>query len=235
MQVFFCPEIELSDTFITLNEEESRHCFRALRLTDGDEVLLTNGKGLKASGRLCGGNMNQAQIELTNTSIISPASPRLSMAVAPTKNHDRYEWFAEKATELGIQQIIPLICRHSERKSIQEQRLRRVMIAAIKQSQTYFLPEIILETKFENLVKQAFSGQKLIAWCGGDAKVHLKDILEKGRDARILIGPEGDFDDNEMALAKTEGYLPISLGKKRLRTETAALAACHIFNLIHES
>lgn len=235
MQLFFHPELEVTDTYITLSDEETRHCYKALRLVEGDNVLLTNGRGLKATGRLCTAAGKKAEIEIIESSLMPASTGTLCMAVAPTKNHDRYEWFVEKATEMGLQQLVPLICRHSERRNVQEARVQRVMVAALKQSQEYFLPELKEATDFETFIKQDFSGKKLIAWCGDDPKPHMKDAIKQGDSACILIGPEGDFSEQEVALAVAQGYIPISLGKKRLRTETAALAACHIYNLINES
>ncbi len=234
MQLFFIPELEASDSIVTLGEEETRHCFRALRLIEGDSILMTNGKGLKAIGKLCGDNKKMANVEIISIETINQPKAQLHLAVAPTKNHDRFEWFVEKATELGVQQITPLICRHSERKNIQDARLQRLIIAALKQSQEFFLPELQDATTIDLLINKGFAGQKFIAWCGDEIKPTLQSSVTPGIPAQILIGPEGDFSDEEVSLALKSGYIPISLGRKRLRTETAALAACHIFNIIND-
>ena len=235
MYLFYAPHLTLDDTLILLDEEESRHGLKVLRLAIGEEMVLTNGQGIKAVGRFFGQQGRQAQVEIETAETTAFPACSLCMAVGPTKNHDRYEWFVEKATELGLQQLVPVISVHSERKNIHVSRLQRLMVAALKQSQSYYLPELTEETSFSDFVKQPFEGQKFIAWCGETPKEHMIRLLQKNSPAWILIGPEGDFSEQEVTLAIQHGYVPISLGKKRLRTETAALVACHIFNLINET
>ena len=156
------------------------------------------------------------------------------MAVSPTKNIDRYEWFLEKATEIGMDTIIPLIGRYSERKEIKPDRLEKVMISAIKQSIKAYLPQLQPIQTFKALLKTPATGQRFIAHCYEGEKVLLRDAVVKGKDVLILIGPEGDFSEEEVQAAILAGFVPVSLGAARLRTETAALVACHTVNLINQ-
>lgn len=155
----------------------------------------------------------------------------MHIGMAPTKNMDRTEWFAEKATEIGIDELTFLNCRYSERKVIKTERIQKILVSAIKQSLKARLPRLNEMTDFAKFVSQPFEGQKFIAHCHAGEKPLLRDVLLPGLDAVVLIGPEGDFSEEEVALAEANGFLPISLGKSRLRTETAALVACHIMNL----
>ncbi|MDD7722444.1 MAG: RsmE family RNA methyltransferase, partial [bacterium] len=159
-------------------------------------------------------------------------SSYLHIAVAPTKNMDRMEWFAEKATEIGIDEINCLNCRFSERKEVKPQRLEKILVSAMKQSQKATLPLLHGMTDFRTFVKQPFEGQKFIAHCEAGEKPLLSKVYHPGERVLILIGPEGDFSPEEIALAQEQGFQPISLGPSRLRTETAALAACHTIRLL---
>jgi 16S rRNA (uracil1498-N3)-methyltransferase len=158
----------------------------------------------------------------------------LTIAVSPTKNIDRYEWFLEKGTEIGIDTVIPLISRYSERKEIKPERLEKVMISAIKQSIKAYLPELKPLMSFKELMKTPFDGQKFIAHCNEGEKILLRDAVVRGKEVLILIGPEGDFSNEEVDSALNNGFIPVSLGDSRLRTETAALVACCMVNLINQ-
>jgi 16S rRNA (uracil1498-N3)-methyltransferase len=234
MNLFFIPELEGSQTSVCLGSEESRHCISSLRMIAGDLILLTNGRGLKATGRITGPDKKQCMVEVVETCHIPERNCRLHLAVAPTKNHDRFEWFAEKATELGVEEITPLICSRSERKKIQKDRLSRVITAALKQSGGYWLPGVNGETAFNELVRQSFAGTKYIAYCSEVPAVLLFKALERSANCTILIGPEGDFSQDEVKLAMQHGFQTVSLGRNRLRTETAAVTACSVFNLKNE-
>jgi 16S rRNA (uracil1498-N3)-methyltransferase len=234
MNFFYAPDLELHSEWITLNYDESRHCLRSMRMRQGDLAWMGNGRGLQAEVELDGTEANLAVFRVLKCEQSAKRPAGLHLAVAPTKNHDRIEWMVEKATELGVATITPLICRHSERTRVQRDRLERLLIAAMKQSRDPFLPEIFAEKSFDSLVKEEFSGQKFIAWCGNERPPHLKDLLGKGSHACILIGPEGDFSDDEIKLARERSYEPVSLGYKRLRTETAAIFACSVFNMIND-
>ena len=158
----------------------------------------------------------------------------LHIAMAPTKNMDRTEWFAEKATEIGFDELTFLSCRFSERRVIKTERIRKILISAIKQSLKARLPLLNEMTDFHTFIRQPFNGQKFIAHCYEGEKPLLKDVLKRGQDALVLIGPEGDFSEEEVKAAVEQGFQPISLGRSRLRTETAALVACHILNLYNQ-
>lgn len=231
--IFYCPDI--SDT-CTLSDEESRHAVRVLRLKKKDEIYLVDGNGGLFKGEILLAHPKKSQIEilekLPTTNYQLPTD--LHLAVAPTKSSDRFEWFLEKATEIGVTEITPLICEHSERKIVNVARSEKVLVAAMKQSLNLFLPKLNPSKKFSDFF--SFSPiqytQKFIAHYDGK---HLKYLYEKGKAAIILIGPEGDFSENEINLAKENGYVEASLGKNRLRTETAAIMACHTIRLMNES
>jgi 16S rRNA (uracil1498-N3)-methyltransferase len=156
------------------------------------------------------------------------------IAIAPTKNIERMEWFLEKATEIGVTRVTPLLCRYSERKEIKHDRLEKVMVSAMKQSLKAYLPKLDELTKFNELINQPFSGQKFIAHCDDQHRDLLRNLVEPNRDYLILIGPEGDFSSEEIEMAMQAGFLPVSLGNSRLRTETAGVVACHTFNLLNQ-
>jgi len=216
---------------LCLGEEESQHCVQVLRAQKGDEIEVTDGKGNLY--RCCIVNPHRKHCEVEIRAIEQPEAlheGRVHIAIAPTKNIDRLEWFVEKATEMGVDEITPLLCRFSERKVVNEERLQRVMVAAAKQSLKVTYPELHPLTKLEDFIRQTQADDKLIAHCEGgygenEEKHALKNCLKRGRSVVILIGPEGDFSPEEIALALQTGYQPISLGKARLRTETAGLVA----------
>lgn len=229
--IFFAPDI-LSDNI--LPADESNHCVKVLRKKEGDEVYITDGKGHFYDAEIVAAHPKHCHIHITNT--IAPAkgwNGYLQIAFAPTKNMDRVEWFAEKATEIGIDHLTPLLCRYSERKEIKLPRIEKILVSAMKQSQKALLPELDEMIRFADFVKQPFDGQKFIAHCYPSDKKLLKEAYTPDKNALILIGPEGDFSEEEVALAIKEGFIPISLGESRLRAETAALVACHTFQLLN--
>lgn len=232
MQIFYTPDIE---TKKELPEEESGHCVRVLRLTEGDEILLTDGKGSFYKAVISGAHPKHCAFEIRETIRQPRLWPfHLHIAVAPTKNMDRMEWFAEKATEIGIDAITCLNCRFSERKEIKPARLEKILVSAMKQSQKATLPQLAGMTDFKKFVSLPFDGRKLIAHCGEGEKPLIKELYKPGENVLILIGPEGDFSPEEVALAISQGFEPISLGKSRLRTETAALVACHTIHVLNQ-
>ncbi|MBE9491864.1 MAG: RNA methyltransferase, partial [Bacteroidetes bacterium] len=156
------------------------------------------------------------------------------LAIAPTKNINRFEWFLEKATEIGIDEISPIICDHSERKTLKTDRLNKILITAIKQSIKVYLPKLNSPLTFNEFIQKPCSSFKFIACIDEEHQLNLKKAYQKGKDVVIIIGPEGDFSREEIKLAKELKYLPISLGKSRLRTETAAIVACHTIQLLNE-
>lgn len=233
MHLFYTPDLQ-DDTY-RLSEEESKHCVRVLRLTEGDKLCLVDGKGLFCEAVIISAHPKACLLQVVDRKPnFGKRDFRLTIGVSPTKNIDRYEWFLEKATEIGIDEIIPLISRYSERKEIKHERLEKVMVSAIKQSIKAYLPGLSPIRTFKETIKMPFAGQKFIAHCNEGEKVLLRDVVEKGKDVLVLIGPEGDFSNEEVELAIKEGFIPISLGDSRLRTETAALVACHTVNLINQ-
>ena len=233
MHLFYTPDLK-EDTY-RLSEEESKHCVRVLRLTEGDTLHLVDGKGTFSEAIITTAHPKACELRIVDKKLdFGKREFQLSMAVSPTKNIDRYEWFLEKATEIGIDTVIPVIGRYSERNEIKAERLEKVMISAIKQSIKAYLPQRQPPQSFKNVVKMPFVGQRFIAHCNEGEKVLLRDAVAKGGDVLILIGPEGDFSIEEVDLALAAGFIAVSLGEARLRTETAALVACHTVNLINQ-
>lgn len=232
MHVFYTPDIQ---TCKELPTEEAQHCIRVLRLANGDEITLTDGKGNFYRAEITAATSKRCLVTIKET-IFQPLlwNCHLHIAMAPTKNMDRTEWFAEKATEIGFDELTFLNCRFSERKVIKKERIEKILVSAIKQSLKARLPQLNEMTDFDKFIRQDFKGQKFIAHCYEGEKKLLKDVVHKGEDALVLIGPEGDFSEEEVEQAIANGFTPISLGKSRLRTETAALVACHILNLINQ-
>jgi len=232
MQIFFAPEIR---SVTILPEEESGHCIRVLRLTEGDQIQLTDGKGSFYKATITRAHPKNCEVTICESWKQTPLwNFFLHIAVAPTKNMDRMEWFVEKATEIGIDAVTCLNCRYSERREIKSARLEKIMISAMKQSQKATLPTLEGMVDFVDFVKRPFDGCKFIAHCEDEEKPLLKQIYQQKKNALVLIGPEGDFSVEEIALAKENGFRPVSLGESRLRTETAALVACHTLQVLNQ-
>ena len=232
MQLFFAPAI--TDGFHMLDREESGHCIRVLRMVEGDALTLTDGRGGRYRAVIASANPKSCLLKVEEHTQMAARPCRLHMAVAPTKNIDRFEWFLEKATESGIDQITPIFCENSERQIIKPERLEKVLVSAMKQSLRCWLPQLQPAVKFSEFAAALHEGSKLIAHCAEGSKLPLSQALLPGSDALILIGPEGDFSAEEIAIATRAGFTAMSLGAYRLRTETAALAACMGFNLINK-
>lgn len=232
---FYAPEAE---TVGELPEEEAKHCTRVLRLGVGDEIHLTDGKGFLYKAVITLATPKRCQFHIKEKqSYEKPWTGRLCIGMAPTKNMDRTEWFAEKATEIGVDAFYFLDCKFSERKVLKTERIRKIVVSAMKQSQKGLLPDIHDMMPFETFLKEIaaqFKGQKFIAHCYEGEKPLLQKAVKRGEDALVLVGPEGDFSIGEVKMAESAGFQPISLGKSRLRTETAALAAVHILNLVNQ-
>ncbi|NVO11983.1 MAG: 16S rRNA (uracil(1498)-N(3))-methyltransferase [Bacteroidales bacterium] len=230
MQIFYAPDI--SDTLYTLNEEESKHCIRVLRLTLGDEITLVDGLGGLFKTRIVTPEVKRCQVEVYQT--IKEYEKRdfyLHIAIAPTKNIERFEWFLEKVTEIGIDEITPLLCEHSERKVINNERLEKIFVTAMKQSIKAYIPKLNPLTPFKQFIQTQNPESTYIAHCQRKGLNHLKNELVSTPKTTILIGPEGDFSSDEISKAIQLNIKEISLGNSRLRTETAGVVACHIINL----
>lgn len=231
--VFYTPGITGNQHI--LNEEESIHAVRVLRLREGDAVTLVDGRGGWYTAKLADPTPKSCRVKVTGVCREYGKRPyRLHIALAPTKNTDRFEWFVEKSVEIGIDEITPLLCEHSERKHINLDRIQRIMTAAMKQSKKAYLPQLNAMATFDEWLKNGTAGQCLIAYCGEGDRQPLKRIYQAKRDVSIAIGPEGDFSPEEISRALASGFHGISLGESRLRTETAGIVACHSIFFMNE-
>ena len=220
MALFYHSTISEDATSIFLSEEESKHCVRVLRMVNGSLLTLVNGFGASFEVKITAANPKKCEVEIVSLSHHAPPAFPIHIAIAPTKNMDRMEWLVEKATELGMTKMSLLRCQFSERKAINLERLQKIAISAMKQSKRYYLPVIEEQVSFADFIKANPVGS--IAHCYDSPKKKVNGLLLKGP---LLIGPEGDFSVDEVALAENSGYSSISLGDYRLRTETAALLA----------
>ncbi len=232
---FFAPDIESSDT---LPESDSQHAVRVLRMKVGDTIEVVDGKGHRFLCRLMDPHPKHAVVEVIERIALPPAwSNKIIIGIAPTKHLDRMEWVVEKLTEIGVNRIVPLRCRHSERKELKRERLEKIAVSAMKQSLKATLPTIDEMTDFKRFVTSIKTQQRFIAYCDDTVKRRLfAKEYQANTDTTILVGPEGDFSAEEVKLALDNGFIPITLGDNRLRTETAAIVACdtcHIINQIN--
>ncbi len=226
MQLFYNPNINNTSSQFTFDKIESKHIVKVLRKKEGDILVISNGKGMLFSAKILFANEKKCTVEIIKSELKeNPRNYYLHIAIAPTKNNDRLEWFLEKATEIGIDEITPILCKHSERKVIKQERLNKVIISAMKQSLKFRLPKLNELTPFNNFINQDFEGDLCIAHCEDTDKKTLKNILKPQQKITILIGPEGDFSNKEIEMALQQNFIPVSLGKSRLRTETAGIVA----------
>ncbi len=233
MQLFYVREI--SEDVVQLNQEESKHALKVLRLSKGDPIQIVDGKGGFYEAEILDDNIKGCKLAiLKSLKDFGKRDFKLHIGIAPTKNIDRFEWFLEKATEIGIDEITPVLCEHSERKVIKPERLNKILVSAMKQSVKAYLPVLNEISNYNELVANTTFENKYIAHCYEGEKKHLKAEIKKGENVLILIGPEGDFSPQEIELAKVNGFKEISLGTSRLRTETAGIVACNIVNLANE-
>ena len=223
MELFYSTSI-LNDHFL-LEGEEAHHLLKVLRHQEGDTVMITDGLGSIYTTKIIDANPKKCSLKILHQDKKdTEKNYSLHIAIAPTKNIDRLEWFLEKATEIGIDEVSPIICQHSERRIIKEERLQKVLISAMKQSLKSFLPVLHPLKTFPDLIKECRAAQRYICTMDAqDSLINRYDPLEK---TIILIGPEGDFSKEEIAMALKHGFVPVSLGNSRLRTETAAVLAC---------
>lgn len=236
MQLFYHPEISETDLQVIFPREESKHIVKVLRKNEGDVLQITDGKGKFFTTEITAAGTNKCIAKLISVEEI-PADPyQLHLAVAPTKMNDRYEWFLEKATEIGVHEITPIICEHSERKVIKPERFERVLQSAMKQSLQAYLPKLNEAISFADFISNYSDHQKYIAHCEeGLERKTLASQIKRNTPKIILIGPEGDFSNEEIRTALHNNWQPVSLGNNRLRTETAAIVACHTVRLIEDN
>ena len=244
MHLFYTPDIN-SSTY-TLNEEESKHCVRVLRLNEGDKIQLIDGGGGLYEAEITDNNPKRCSVKIIeHKKEVGKRNWQLHIAIAPTKNMDRLEWFVEKATEIGIDEVSLIDCKNSERTIVKTERIQKVAISAIKQSLKAYLPKINEVVDYKKFIASTkdFKGEKFIAHChpspfsggeGPEVRLHIKSQYSPKQNALVLIGPEGDFTIEEVKLALENGFKEISLGESRLRTETAALYACGALNVLNE-
>lgn len=234
MQLFYTPDIDAASSTYFLNEEESKHCIRVLRLQAGDEIQLIDGRGNFFVAEIADPHPKRTQLRIISAEPdFNKRNHYLHIAIAPTKNIERLEWFLEKATEIGIDEISLIICQRSERKEAKTERLNKIITSAMKQSIKAWHPQLNETIALSKLVSAPFDGQKFIAHCEPGEKFELKDQLKPFGRYLILIGPEGDFTPTEIDNAIKNGFKAITLGNSRLRTETAALEACFEVNFLN--
>lgn len=234
MQLFYNPDINLDTKTFAFDREESKHIIKVLRKKGGDKLYVTNGLGDLFITEIAVGSESKCIVNIVEIEHKDRPAPELHLAVAPTKMNDRYEWFLEKSTEIGIAQITPIICERSERRNLKVERFEKILQSAMKQSHHYFLPKLNEAVTFKEFVEKQTEGAKFIAHCEPTDKKSLKELLVKNENATLLIGPEGDFTEKEIKIALENNYVAVSLGNTRLRTETAAIVACHSFAFVNE-
>ena len=234
MQLFYSPTISENEKLFVFDKEESKHIIKVLRKKESDILFVTNGLGFLFKTEITLASDNKCTVTILSFEKQEPTKYHLHLAVAPTKMNERYEWFLEKATEIGIQEITPIICEHSERKIIKTDRFQKIIESAMKQSLHYYIPKLNEPITYKDFIKKEFNGQKFIAHCEETDKKSFKKELKLQENLLIIIGPEGDFSVKEIQMALDNTFIPVSLGDTRLRTETAAIVACHSTVLLNE-
>ncbi len=234
MNLFFNPIIHLETKSFIFSPEESKHISKVLRKVSGDKILVTDGNGIEWLGELLNSGPKNVEVKRISAKIKKDFRYDLEIAIAPTKSNDRVEWFLEKATEIGIDEITPIICSNSERRIVKLERFEKIIQSAMKQSLKFTLPKLNAPIKFNKFIQQDFEGKVYIAHCEEQNKTTLKSIIDPADKITILIGPEGDFSTEEIQKSLAKEFTPISLGESGLRTETAALVAVNIVSFINE-
>tara|TARA_B110000483_G_scaffold166669_1_gene197188 strand:- start:157 stop:861 length:705 start_codon:yes stop_codon:yes gene_type:complete len=234
MQLFYNSELNETTKTFNFSKDESRHIVKVLRKSTGDILMITNGIGWTFEAEVVIPNHNKCVVNILGSKYESPKDYTVHLAVSPTKMNDRYEWFLEKATEIGVTFITPIITHNSERKVVKTERFEKIIQSAMKQSLNSYLPTLGAAVTFSEFLKTHHKGNNFIAHCALGEKLKLKDQIKLGTSITILIGPEGDFSPQEIASAIENDYTPVSLGNLRLRTETAAIVACHTIQLCNE-
>ncbi len=234
MQIFYSAMPLGVGNIYTLDSEESKHCAKVLRKKAGDLIHLADGQGSIYTAKITDSNPKSCAYEVTKAEFKTRVAPKLHIAIAPTKNIDRIEWFIEKSVEIGISEISFILCEHSERKIVKMDRLHKIALSAMKQSMTYYLPKLNELTSIEEFIDSVSEENRFVAFVPEMQDFLLSKMIRPGLSTLILIGPEGGFTRNEIELCKKKYIIPVSLGENRLRTETAALYACSIFNIFNQ-
>lgn len=235
MQLFYFKDISQGDSGFSFDREESKHIIKVLRKKENDILHVTNGLGFLFTTQITLASDSKCTVRIIAAEKQQAPDFKLHLAVAPTKMNERYEWFLEKATEIGVGEITPVFCDNSERKIIKRERFDKIILSAMKQSNQCYLPQFNEAISLREFLKSDLKGQKFIAHCEDSEKKPLKSAIKTGEDTTIVIGPEGDFSAKEITMALENGFIPVSLGDTRLRTETAAIVACHSVVLINEN
>ena len=230
---FYKEDLVASSTGIVLDEATSKHIVQVLRMQNGEQLQLTNGKGDLFNTEISDNNRKRCSVKTLQTTNHKPQTPNITIAISPVKNTTRFEWFLEKATEIGVTEIIPLVCNRTEKTVFKFDRMKSILVSAMLQSQQTWLPVLHEPTKFNQLVQSSTQQQKFIAHCIDDAKRSLSDLNNESLSSKIiLIGPEGDFTADEIELALQNHFSAVSLGETRLRTETAGIVAATLLCLV---
>ena len=236
MQLFYNPSLTESSKNFTFDREESKHIVKVLRKKEGDILHVTNGLGYIFTAEIVIGMDTKCQVKITAAEKQKPLNYKLHLAVAPTKMNDRYEWFLEKATEIGVTSITPIICDRSEKKFVKNDRFEKIIHAAAKQSLQSYFPVLNEAISLKDFIKSNENkGVLLIAHCEETGRKSMKEMILKEAEITLLIGPEGDFSENEIKLALDNSYIPVTLGETRLRTETAAIVGCHSVAFVNQN
>lgn len=234
MQLFYNSDIKQGDSTFFFDKEESKHIVKVLRKKESDKIFITNGLGFLFESEIITASEKKCEVKITKETFHEPTNFHTHIAVAPTKMNDRLEWFLEKATEIGIHEITPIICDNSERKVYKIDRAEKIIQSAMKQSLQFYLPKINEPISYSQFVKQSLDGKKFIAHCEETERKAFQNEVKPNEKITILIGPEGDFSTKEIKLALENQFIPVTLGNTRLRTETAALVACHTIAMKNE-
>lgn len=232
MPFFYLPEVTAADSRIPLDEASANHCLRVLRKRPGDKIIITNGQGLIKEAAIEVADKKQCIVAALSTQIIPPPAPRIGIGISFTKNASRIEWFLEKATEIGISHIYPIMCQRTEKTHYKFPRFRQIIVSAMLQSQQAYLPVLHDPVPIADLIEKDDFESRYMAHCEPEEKKPLAEYLLAAEDSLLLIGPEGDFTPEEIELAKRKGFVPVSLGNTRLRTETAGVVGCTLLNLV---
>ena len=223
---FFFEESFPDADQIVLSENSSRHIVQVLRMKEGEQIQLTNGKGYTLTAKIILSHKKSTEVKIIERNFIPPRESKVAIAISFIKNAGRFEWFLEKATEIGVSAIIPLLCTRTEKTHFREERMKTILVSAMLQSRQAWLPELSVPVTIKELIRNKNYDQKFIAHCLDEEKTALKDVITNALSSKIiLIGPEGDFTKEEIEAALEQDYKPVSLGETRLRTETAALVA----------
>lgn len=233
LPVFYAKDLSTDAVSYTMDEPTSKYCIQVLRKVKGDAILLADGKGTRYEAVIEDDHRKKCVVRITGHTSIPAPTPKVRIAIAFTKNASRMEWFLEKAVEIGIQGIIPLITLRTEKEKFKAERLENILVSAMLQSKQWYLPLLSEPQSLETLMGKEEKDQRFIAHCLPDQKQHLMDAAQPGKDSLMLIGPEGDFAPQEIELALQYGYIPVTLGNTRLRTETAGVVACTLIAAVN--